>query len=132
MRVEHDGTYVVVAPMGGHPHPVWYLNLVDDPNVTLQDGDTVLTPGPHRDAEEKAMVAARHRGVARLRRLPGPHRARHPGGDRRAGESWSALRAADQRRPTEPHEVDVSTSFRGGQRPVYRRSTTRQMNEPPG
>jgi len=29
----------IVASMGGAPqHPVWYLNLVDDPNVSLQDG----------------------------------------------------------------------------------------------
>jgi deazaflavin-dependent oxidoreductase (nitroreductase family) len=42
MRVEHDGTYAVVASMGGAPkHPVWYLNLVADPHVTLQDGDKV-------------------------------------------------------------------------------------------
>jgi len=39
MRVEHDGRYVVVASMGGAPqHPVWYLNLLADPHVTLQDG----------------------------------------------------------------------------------------------
>jgi deazaflavin-dependent oxidoreductase (nitroreductase family) len=42
MRVEHDGTYAVLASLGGAPkHPVWYLNLVADPEVTLQDGDTV-------------------------------------------------------------------------------------------
>ncbi len=42
MRVEHDGRYVVVASMGGAPqHPVWYLNLVADPHVTLQDGAEV-------------------------------------------------------------------------------------------
>jgi len=42
MRVEHDGTYAVVASMGGAPkHPVWYLNLLVDPAVTLQDGDEV-------------------------------------------------------------------------------------------
>jgi deazaflavin-dependent oxidoreductase (nitroreductase family) len=40
MRVEHDGVYAVVASYGGAPkHPVWYLNLVDNPDVTLQDGD---------------------------------------------------------------------------------------------
>lgn len=35
----HDGTnYVVIASMGGQPtHPVWYLNLDADPDVTLQD-----------------------------------------------------------------------------------------------
>ncbi|MYT15476.1 deazaflavin-dependent oxidoreductase, nitroreductase family [Streptomyces sp. SceaMP-e96] len=39
MRVEHDGTYAVVASMGGAPrHPVWFHNLVADPRVELQDG----------------------------------------------------------------------------------------------
>jgi deazaflavin-dependent oxidoreductase (nitroreductase family) len=43
MRVEHGGRYVVVASVGGAPkHPVWYLNLVADPQVTLQDGDKVM------------------------------------------------------------------------------------------
>ena len=39
MRVEHDGTYAVVASLGGAPkHPVWYHNLVANPHVELQDG----------------------------------------------------------------------------------------------
>ena len=40
MRVEHDGEYALVASMGGAPkHPVWYYNLVADPDaVTIQDG----------------------------------------------------------------------------------------------
>ncbi|MFB7668670.1 nitroreductase family deazaflavin-dependent oxidoreductase [Kitasatospora sp. NPDC056138] len=39
MRVEHEGTYAVVASMGGAPrHPVWYHNVVADPRVELQDG----------------------------------------------------------------------------------------------
>ncbi|MCX5107545.1 nitroreductase family deazaflavin-dependent oxidoreductase [Streptomyces sp. NBC_00378] len=39
MRVEHDGTYAVVASRGGAPkHPVWYHNIVADPRVELQDG----------------------------------------------------------------------------------------------
>ena len=43
MRVEHGGEYAVVASMGGAPkHPVWYLNLLADPRVTLQDGDKVM------------------------------------------------------------------------------------------
>ena len=42
MRVEHGGRYAVVASMGGAPkHPVWYLNLLDQPDVTLQDGPAV-------------------------------------------------------------------------------------------
>ena len=39
MRVEHDGTYAVVASLGGAPkHPVWYHNLKAQPHVELQDG----------------------------------------------------------------------------------------------
>lgn len=39
MRVEHDGSYAIVASKGGAPeHPVWYYNLVADPHVELQDG----------------------------------------------------------------------------------------------
>ena len=39
MRVEHDGEYAVVASLGGAPrHPLWYWNLLKNPNVELQDG----------------------------------------------------------------------------------------------
>ncbi|MFF2327288.1 MULTISPECIES: nitroreductase family deazaflavin-dependent oxidoreductase [unclassified Streptomyces] len=39
MRVEHNGTYAVVASQGGAPkHPVWYHNIVADTRVELQDG----------------------------------------------------------------------------------------------
>jgi deazaflavin-dependent oxidoreductase (nitroreductase family) len=39
MRVEHGGTYAVVASLGGAPkHPVWYFNLKAHPHVELQDG----------------------------------------------------------------------------------------------
>ncbi len=39
MRVEHEGSYAVVASQGGAPeHPTWYHNLVADPHVELQDG----------------------------------------------------------------------------------------------
>ncbi|MEU8144361.1 nitroreductase family deazaflavin-dependent oxidoreductase [Nonomuraea sp. NPDC048901] len=39
MRVEHDGSYAVVASLGGAPkHPVWYHNVVAEPRVELQDG----------------------------------------------------------------------------------------------
>jgi deazaflavin-dependent oxidoreductase (nitroreductase family) len=40
MRVEHDGEYALVASMGGAPaHPVWYYNLMADPEtVMIQDG----------------------------------------------------------------------------------------------
>jgi deazaflavin-dependent oxidoreductase (nitroreductase family) len=39
MRVEHDGSYAIVASKGGAPtHPVWYYNVVANPEVELQDG----------------------------------------------------------------------------------------------
>lgn len=39
MRVEHDGTYAVVASLGGATtNPVWYHNVVAEPHVELQDG----------------------------------------------------------------------------------------------
>jgi deazaflavin-dependent oxidoreductase (nitroreductase family) len=38
MRVEHEGTYAVVASLGGSPNnPVWYENLKKNPHVELQD-----------------------------------------------------------------------------------------------
>ena len=38
MRVERDGTYAVVASLGGAPeHPVWFYNLKANPHVELQD-----------------------------------------------------------------------------------------------
>jgi deazaflavin-dependent oxidoreductase (nitroreductase family) len=41
MRVEHEGTYAVVASLGGAPeHPVWYHNLKANPHVELQDRAT--------------------------------------------------------------------------------------------
>jgi len=42
MRVEHNGQYALVASKGGAPtHPVWYHNLVSDPDsVMIQDGPT--------------------------------------------------------------------------------------------
>jgi len=40
MRVERGGEYALVASLGGAPtHPVWYYNLLADPDqVMIQDG----------------------------------------------------------------------------------------------
>lgn len=39
MRVRDGDRYAVVASLGGAPkHPVWYLNLLADSRVSLQDG----------------------------------------------------------------------------------------------
>ncbi|OBG56327.1 nitroreductase [Mycobacterium sp. E3298] len=44
MRVENDGRYAIVASKGGAPeHPLWYFNLQANPEVTLQDGERVVT-----------------------------------------------------------------------------------------
>ena len=38
MRVRDGDNYLVVASLGGAPsHPVWYLNLQANPDVTVQD-----------------------------------------------------------------------------------------------
>jgi deazaflavin-dependent oxidoreductase (nitroreductase family) len=66
MRVEHDGAYALVASQGGAPkHPVWYHNLVADPEaVTIQDGpepfDVVVheAAGDERAAWWERAVAA--------------------------------------------------------------------------
>lgn len=61
MRVEHDGSYAVVASMGGAPrHPVWYLNLIASPVVTLQDGPNVYEMSAREaGGDEKAAWWAR-------------------------------------------------------------------------
>src|SRR5580692_3808546 len=39
MRIEHNGTYALVASNAGAPtHPLWYRNIVANPRVELQDG----------------------------------------------------------------------------------------------
>jgi deazaflavin-dependent oxidoreductase (nitroreductase family) len=44
MRVEHEGSYAVVASKGGAPeHPTWYYNIKAHPEFTLQDGTVTKT-----------------------------------------------------------------------------------------
>ena len=56
MRVEHDGTYAAVASKGGADHhPGWYLNLLADPDVIVQDGPQVREMRAREvDGDEKA------------------------------------------------------------------------------
>lgn len=65
MRVEHDGSYAIVASKGGAPdNPKWYFNLKANPDVRLQDGVRVLdvsvreVSGPERDQWWERAVAA--------------------------------------------------------------------------
>jgi deazaflavin-dependent oxidoreductase (nitroreductase family) len=57
MRVEHDGQYAAVASLGGAPkNPVWYNNLIANPNLELQDGPTKLKMVAREvTGEEKAL-----------------------------------------------------------------------------
>lgn len=75
MRVEHGGTYAIVASMGGAPkHPAWYYNVREDLEVRLQDGP---------DAYEM-----------RARDVHGDEKAQSWG---RAAEAWPAYAAYQQR-----------------------------------
>jgi deazaflavin-dependent oxidoreductase (nitroreductase family) len=66
MRVEHDGSYAIVASLGGAPkNPVWYYNLKARPGeVRIQDGPEVFDvdvrelDGPERDDWWERAVAA--------------------------------------------------------------------------
>jgi deazaflavin-dependent oxidoreductase (nitroreductase family) len=61
MRVEHNGSYAIVASQGGAPkHPVWYHNVVANPHVQLQDGPTAKPFVAHEaTGEEKSAWWAR-------------------------------------------------------------------------
>ncbi|MBW8806054.1 MAG: nitroreductase family deazaflavin-dependent oxidoreductase [Catenulisporales bacterium] len=61
MRVEHNGSYAVVASLGGAPkHPVWYYNILANPEVELQDGAEKKRYTAHEaTGEEKAQWWAR-------------------------------------------------------------------------
>ncbi len=58
IRVRDGDNYIVVASMGGAPsHPQWFLNLSDNPDVTVQDRAEVHELRAHvADAEEKAAL----------------------------------------------------------------------------
>jgi len=42
--VEHEGGWIVAASWAGEPkHPIWYLNLMAQPDVTVQVRDRVVS-----------------------------------------------------------------------------------------
>lgn len=57
MRVEHDGAYAAVASLGGAPkNPVWYHNVVANPQVELRDRTEVWDMRAREvHGEEKAL-----------------------------------------------------------------------------
>lgn len=64
MRVEHDGSYAVVASKGGAPeHPAWYYNIKAYPEFPLQDG-TVTKDYVAREVEGAERAEWWERAVA--------------------------------------------------------------------
>lgn len=64
MRVEHGGDYLAVASKGGAPeHPLWYGNLVADPDLEVQDG-TVVSARRARELSGDERTAWWERAVA--------------------------------------------------------------------
>ncbi len=66
MRVEHEGSYALVASKGGAPdNPDWYYNLVGHPTeVLVQDGPQPLAYTVREiHSEEKALWWTRCAGV---------------------------------------------------------------------
>ncbi len=52
---EHEGTYLLIGSYAGSDtHPKWYLNLVTNPDVTVQiKGDRFLATARTADSDEK-------------------------------------------------------------------------------
>ena len=89
------GSYAVVASLGGAPkHPVWYLNLLADPVVSLQDGSELkdYTARVVEGDEKARVVEARHRDLAVVRRVPDQDRPGDPAGGARTRLSQSRSR----------------------------------------
>jgi deazaflavin-dependent oxidoreductase (nitroreductase family) len=64
MRVEHNGSYAVVASKGGAPeHPTWYFNIKAYPEFPLQDG-TVTKDYVAREVEGAERAEWWERAVA--------------------------------------------------------------------
>ncbi len=59
MRVKDGDNYVLVASVGGAPrHPLWYYNLLEDPDVTIRDREDVYEMRVRlvEDAEERSRL----------------------------------------------------------------------------
>ena len=59
MTVADGDGYVLVASVGGGPkHPLWYYNLLADPDVEIRDGERVQRMRARlvEDAEERARL----------------------------------------------------------------------------
>lgn len=65
MRVEHEGSYLAVASMGGAPeHPQWYHNLLAEPWSRIQDGPEPVETRARLITDEAERAAWWERAVA--------------------------------------------------------------------
>src|ERR1700722_4884261 len=96
MRIEHDGTYAVVASNGGAPtHPLWYRNILANPLVELHDG-AIKQEMRAREVfgEEKNGWGKRARAPwPDFPRLPSPRGARNSGARSRSRVKRTTPRA---------------------------------------
>ena len=81
MYLADDGRLLVFGSKGGAPdHPDWYLNLVNNPAVTVEVGTetfparAVVLEGEERDRDVRGTGPA----LPRLRGIPDQDRSRHP------------------------------------------------------
>ena len=65
MRVEHEGSYAVVASQGGAPkHPNWYFNLKADPDALMVQDGADLFDATARELEGEERETWWNRAVA--------------------------------------------------------------------
>ncbi len=82
MRIEHNGTYAVVASNAGAPtHPFWYRNIVANPLVELQDGAVKHEMRAHEvfGEEKNEWWKRADAAYSEIPRLPSSCRSRNSG-----------------------------------------------------
>ena len=83
--IEGDRVVLVASKGGDDRDPDWYRNLIAHPDVELTMACAPADAGPPGVAAGEGGVVAPGGGrLRRLRRLPAPHRTRHPAGHLRA------------------------------------------------
>ena len=133
MRVEHEGSYALVASMGGAPkHPVWYFNLLAHPDeVWVQDGPA---PFPVDIREVEGAERRRSGGSVpsrRMRRTPSTRRT--PTGRSRSSSPRRADRTTGHPSVLPPRVTRTWRPSRAGSRRTARvnRAPTRRARSGP-
>ena len=84
--IEGDRVVLVASKGGDDRDPDWYCNLIAHPDIELtMAGRRLADAGPPGvTGREGGVVAPGGGRLRRVRRLPAPHRTRHPAGHLRA------------------------------------------------